>query len=178
VPSPVFDAVWINGSVGTGKTTAADAVGEQLERRGVAGAVIDVDGLRRAWPAPAGDRFNAELALANLRAVSANFREHGAQVIIAAGVIEDAGEVARAAAALGARRMLHVRLTLDPAVAAQRLRGRHQGDGAGLEWHLRRHPELAGILDRAGFEDEVVIDTTEPSAGEVAVVIGDLVVGS
>ncbi|AYG04881.1 adenylyl-sulfate kinase [Gryllotalpicola protaetiae] len=166
-----FDAVWINGSVGTGKTTTAEAVGAELERLGVPGAVIDVDWLRRAWPAPAGDRFNEALARANIRAIAANFREHGARVIVSAGVIEAAAELGLVSDALAARRMLHVLLTLDPVVAAARLQARH-GEDAGLEWHLRRHPELAGILDRAGFKDEVVVDTTRlsPDAAARAIV--------
>lgn len=178
MPSVAYDAVWINGSVGSGKTTTAEAVGDELERRGVPGAVIDVDWLRRAWPAPAGDRFNEELALANIRPVASNFRERGARVIVAAGVIEDAGELAHVATALGARRMLHARLILDAAVATARLRGRHEGDSAGLEWHIRRHPELAGILERAAFGDELVIDTTDAAPERIAAAIVELVVGA
>ena len=62
----------INGTVGVGKTTAASALGRLLEENGVAHAVIDTDEIRRSWPAPPGDRFNLELQLANLAALSAN----------------------------------------------------------------------------------------------------------
>lgn len=161
MPELAYDAVWINGSVGSGKTTAADRLGSELERRGVPGGVIDVDTLRRAWPAPAHDPFNARLALENVRAVAANLRASGARIVVAAGVIEDVGQHADSARALGARRMLHVRLSVDPARAAARLRARHGDDADELAWHLARHPELARILDRAGFPDELVLDTTD-----------------
>lgn len=73
--------------------------------------MIDVDEIRCAWPAPAGDRFNWQLAVDNLRSLAANFRARGARVIVAAGVIEDAGETPRVADAIGAERM---RLAGDP----------------------------------------------------------------
>ena len=168
------DAVWINGSVGTGKTTTANLLGDELERRGIPGAVIDVDELARAWPAPDGDPFRSELALANVAAVAANFRAHGAQVIVAAGVIEEPLWVPRWAAALGAERMLHVVLTIDPVVAAARIRARHIGDESGRDWHLRRHPQLADILERAGFEGQLTLDTTGVAPAEVARRIGNM----
>lgn len=174
-----YDAVWINGSVGTGKSTAADRLGDELERRRIPGAVIDVDAFRRAWPAPPGDPFRGELALANVTAAAANFRAQGARVLIAAGVIEEAGSVARWAAALGANRMLHVVLRVDPSVAAARLQRRHDGDDPGREWHLRRHPELAAILESAGFESagfggHLPLDTTALTPSAVAARIARL----
>ena len=172
-----FDAVWINGSVGTGKTTTAEKLGDELNARGVPGAVIDVDQLRNAWPTPADDRFNERLALENLTAVVANFRRSGAHVVVAAGVIEDPAAVAVHARALAANRLLLVRLTSDPGIATARLHARHMGDRDGLDWHLERHPQLATILDAAGFADEMLIDTSHVSAAQVASRIADLVDG-
>lgn len=129
MPAGAFDTVWINGSVGAGKSTAA----------------------------------------------AQNYRVGGAKLIVAAGVIESVAELTRSADALGARRMLHVRLTIDPDRAASRLRGRHGEDAAGLGWHERRHPELAQILDWAGFDDEMLIDTTTLTPVEVAREIADVV---
>lgn len=37
---PPFDTVWINGSVGAGKTETADRLGDELERRGIPGARV------------------------------------------------------------------------------------------------------------------------------------------
>jgi thymidylate kinase len=171
--APAFDAVWINGSVGAGKTTTADRLGKELEIRGIPGAVIDVDWLRRCWPAPPEDIFQAGLAAENIRAVAKNFRAGGAQVIVVAGVLEDPAEVARAGVALGADHMLLVRLTLHRAVALSRIRRRHGGDHADMEWHANRHPELALILEHAGFANELVIDTTFITPDQVAQDIAD-----
>ncbi|MGY4766497.1 hypothetical protein ACXC9Q_06220 [Kribbella sp. CWNU-51] len=63
-------ALLITGPVGIGKTAVAGAVGEALAEVGVPGAVIDLDGLASAWPAPPDDRFNLALELRNLRAAA------------------------------------------------------------------------------------------------------------
>ena len=75
-------ALLLTGAVGVGKTTVADAVGALLEEHGVPGAVIDLDAIRRAWPAPPGDRFHTTIELANLRSVARNYREAGAEVLV------------------------------------------------------------------------------------------------
>lgn len=169
-----FDTVWINGSVGAGKSTTAAQLGEELKRRGVPGAVIDVDELRRSWPSPDGDPFGTQVALVNLEAVAGNYRMRGAQIVVIAGVIESREELTRSADVVGTRRMLHVRLTIERDCAIDRLRTRHDHDASGLEWHERRHPELAQILDRAGFENDVVFDTSTTTAAEVARKIADV----
>lgn len=168
-----FDAVWINGSVGAGKTTAADRLGDELEIRGVSGAVLDADWLRRCWPSPAEDPFQVTLALANIRAVARNYRAVGAEVIVVAGVLENRAEVARCADALGADRLLLVRLTIDRQVALSRMQRRHEGNKAALEWHENRHSELAQIIEVAGFVDEMIIDTTVVTPNEIAQQIAD-----
>lgn len=191
MPNPRFDTVLINGSVGTGKTTTAEALGEALQGLGIPGAVIDMDWLRRSWPAPAGDRFRTALALENLLAVAANFRRAGARVLVVATVVETTEQLDLHAQALvspesatqgvvaqGAAqdKLLHVRLAASSEAVLARLTTRHQDDEDGLCWHAERHPELAGILDRAGFTDELRIDTTDISPGQVAAqILGVLV---
>ncbi|WP_148058818.1 AAA family ATPase [Bogoriella caseilytica] len=163
-----FDTVVINGSVGTGKTTTAEGLGTELEQLGIPGAVIDADWLRWSWPAPEGDPFRLDLALQNMRAVASNFRSAGAQVLVVAGVIESLEELRRTEAALDASRLLHVRLAAADGVVSSRLARRHEGDAVALEWHASRHPELAQILDQAGFEEELLIDTSgRPVSGVV-----------
>lgn len=163
-----FDAVWINGSVGAGKTTSAEQIWAELKRLKVSSALIDVDALRHCWPPPGADPFHSELAQENLRAVSAHFRTAGARIIVAAGVLESIEEVATITVALGSENMLLVRLIAMPAAAASRLRHRHAGDTAAAVWHENRHEQLAQILEQAGLSDELVIDTTELTPGEVA----------
>ena len=45
-------ALFLNGTVGVGKTTVALAIGDLLAAARVPHAVIDVDWLRRGWPPP------------------------------------------------------------------------------------------------------------------------------
>ncbi|MEQ6899407.1 AAA family ATPase [Microbacterium sp. KR10-403] len=163
-----FDTVLINGSVGTGKTTTAEMLGGMVRQRGIPGAVIDVDWLRRSWPSPAGDPFQSTLAMENMQAITANFRRAGARLIVVAHVVESEDELERAAAALAARSMLHVRLTASPDAVLSRLTRRHDDDETALRWHAQRHPELADILDRAGFINDLRIDTTDKPVANVA----------
>lgn len=172
-----FDTVLVNGSVGTGKTTTAERLGGELERCGIPGAVIDVDWLRRSWPSPLGDPFRTTLALENLRSIASNFRSAGAGVLVVATVVETLDELQSTAAALAPRSLLHVRLTASPDAVFSRLTRRHDDDEAALQWHLQRHPELARVLDRAGFTNELRIDTTHKQASEVAQEILAAVVG-
>lgn len=171
-----FDTVLINGSVGTGKTTTAEMLGDMVRQRGIPGAVIDVDWLRRSWPSPADDPFRTALAMKNMQAITANFRHAGARLIVVANVVETKDELERAAAALAARSMLHVRLTASPDTVLSRLTRRHDDETA-LRWHAQRHPELADILDRAGFINDLRIDTTDKPVANVAQEILAAIVG-
>jgi adenylylsulfate kinase len=54
---------------------------------------------------------------------------------------------------------------------------RHDDDQAALHWHTQRYPELARTLDRAGFTDELRIDTTHKQATEVVQEILATIVG-
>ena len=159
-------ALLITGTVGSGKTSAAEAAGDLLTARRIPNAVIDVDWLRRCWPSPPGDRFNGALTLRNLSAVTRNFVGAGAERIVLAGVIESRAERHAYENALGlplAVCRLHVAI---PAVHA-RLRRRHAADPEGLAWHLERSGELDGILAAAGVED-MLADVTDETIPQVA----------
>ncbi len=65
--SPSPSALLITGSVGAGKTSVAELVGELLAEADVPHAVIDLDWLSNTWPSPPGDRFNLAMVLRNLR---------------------------------------------------------------------------------------------------------------
>jgi hypothetical protein len=163
----VIDSVLLNGTVGSGKSTVAAALGDLARRHGVANAVIDLDELRRAWPAPDDDPFHLELLLANLTAVVANDRRAGIDRFIVAGVIEDRADVARYRQALQSDGALVVRLDVDDATLRHRLHSRHEGRPEELGWHLHRVGELAAILDGAGVDD-LVLDAAGVSAEELA----------
>ncbi|PJJ73447.1 adenylylsulfate kinase-like enzyme [Diaminobutyricimonas aerilata] len=145
----------LNGTVGAGKTTAMDALGHELRRRGVRHTLVDVDGLRQSWPAPPEDPFHLELTLRNLAAVAANAAAAGTDRLVLAGVLESAAERARYADAVGGDlTVVRIAVPIDTVIA--RLTRRHADDPDGLAWHLRRAPELAAILDAAGADDHVI----------------------
>ena len=163
----MIDVVFINGTVGSGKTSAAEALSMIEAERGHPHALIDSDTIRRLWPRPDDDPFQHELELENLRDLATNYRAAGAHHLIVAGVIEHSAEVPRYATALQAGRMLVCRLTADSRVVETRLITRHSDDAAARDWHLNRSGELAAILDAGAFHD-VIIDTTTTSPRQVA----------
>ncbi|AZI57186.1 hypothetical protein EH165_02455 [Nakamurella antarctica] len=156
----------ITGTVGVGKTTVAEAVGDLLAVRNVPHAMVDLDQLSRYWPPPDGDRFNYATLLRNLESVAANYRAAGALCLVLAGVIEQRSELQDYERALGCPISI-VRLRADPLVLADRLRDRHRNDADGLAWHLARAPELTAVLDLADVMDAEV-DTTGRLIPEVA----------
>jgi adenylylsulfate kinase len=159
--------LFLNGAVGVGKSTVADAVGALLETAGIPHAVIDLDELRRSWPPPEGDRFNSAIELANLRPVAANYVAAGARILVLAGVIEEAQAVDLYTDALGGVRPTVIRLRVDSAEADRRLRSRHDDDEDVLAWHLHRHGELDAVIDAARIPGPTV-DTTGRTPQDVA----------
>lgn len=115
-------ALLVNGTVGSGKTETAVQCGALLSATGDRVAVVDLDWLRRA-PAPAGDPFNLELELANLAAVSANYRARAIRTMVLAGVLEDPAARSRYAQAVSSD-LAVVRLLVDPRTVRDRLRRR------------------------------------------------------
>lgn len=94
------DSMFLNGTVGVGKSSVAEAVSALEAKSDHGHAVIDLDHIRRAWPAPEGGRFNHELEIANFCALVVNCRHAGIKHFILAGVVEEVGELARYEAAL------------------------------------------------------------------------------
>lgn len=159
-------AVLLTGTVGVGKTTTAEAMGELLRQEQVPHAVIDLDWLSQAWPAPGTDRFNFALQLRNLRAVAANFLDAGARHIVLAGVVETRADRERYQEALGVP-LAVCRLRADLDVVRARLARRHAGDAAHLPWFLGRSGELDAVLDAASVDDRT-FDVTQAGVLDVA----------
>ncbi|MBB5075320.1 hypothetical protein [Nonomuraea endophytica] len=147
--------ILITGTVGAGKTSAAEGVGELLAAAGTPHGVIDLDALSQGWPPPEGDPFNFGLTVRNLRSLAANFRDAGAKWLVLAGVAENGEQRGRIAEAVGGE-LTVCRLRVDLAVVRERLAGRHVDDREGLDWHLKRSGELDRILREAQVEDVVV----------------------
>jgi adenylylsulfate kinase-like enzyme len=155
----------ITGPVGVGKTSTAIAIGEELKRAGEAFAVIDVDWLRWAGPAPLDDRFNSRLGHRNLAAVAANFRVAGARWMICADVIETEADRAAYQASIPNATLTIVRLHAPIEELHRRLEGRERGDD--LIWHKGRAIELSALMDDRAVED-LLIDTDGRSIEAVA----------
>ena len=162
------EGLLVTGTVGVGKTSVAEAIGDLLTRRGLPHAVIDLDWLRRCWPSPAGDPFQLAVTLRNLRAVAGTFREAGAERLVLAGVVESPAERDEHEAALGVP-LTVCRLRADPPTVRERLVRRHQHDAGGRDWHLARAGELDAVLDRAGVEDCAVDASGTPDVVAAAV---------
>ncbi len=158
-------AIVITGPVGAGKSTTAVALSGLLEASGVPHAMIDVDYLRWAYPAPEDDRFHAALGIRNTAAVAANYREAGVRVIILADVVERPEQRTEYEVAIPNATVTIVRLPVSMTLIAERLRGRESP--ASLEWYLHRAPELEAIMTERGIGD-VVIDVGDRSPEEVA----------
>ncbi|WP_240183728.1 hypothetical protein [Leifsonia aquatica] len=129
-----MECVFVNGTVGVGKSTVADAISAA---EAAPHAVIDLDAVRRMHPAPVEDVFNHELELRNLRSLAANYREAGARRLILAGVIESAAEVGRYAEAAGATALLVCRLVAAPTSA-------NGGSAPGTTTTPRASPGICG----------------------------------
>lgn len=168
--------LFINGTVGAGKTSLVESIGEELKRRGVPHAMVDLDELRRSWPAPEGDPFNQQVGLASLAQLAILHSARGARFFIVAGVLESAGEVDTMRKGLGDDALL-VRLTVEPDEGERRLRARHRNDPEQLAWYLRRFGELDHILATATPAD-AVLDTTGRALEDLAPEVVGLVLST
>jgi adenylylsulfate kinase len=160
-PGPVpTRALFINGTVGAGKTTTAHEIGTLLQDRGTPYAIIDLDSLRNAWPSPLDDRSNLELDLQNLAAVATNFRSAGPRFSSSPASSRLLLFAPRYEAALGVP-IAVCRLVVPLPRLRSRIVARHRA-GAERDWHLARIGELDAILQAAQVDDLVVTMDDEP----------------
>jgi adenylylsulfate kinase len=159
-------ALLINGTVGSGKTSVADALGDLLAEAGVPHAFVDVDWLRRSWPCPPDDPYNTGMALRNLAVVARNYLDAGVQCLVLAGVLESRAERDAYQASLGVG-LTVCRLRVDLETVRSRLVSR-QHDG--LAWFLQRAAELDRVLDAAAVDD-FVIEASDGSPRDVAAAV-------
>ena len=120
--------VVITGPVGTGKTTAADALAEFLADQGQAVAMIDLDSLRAVWPANPDDPFHAQLGIANLTAIWPNLAERGVHYLLLTDAVEHPGQRDDYQRAVPGARVTIVRLEVPLDIVHDRLRGRRSAN--------------------------------------------------
>jgi hypothetical protein len=86
------EGVLITGVYGSGKSSVAAEIAYLLEQRGEPYALLDLDYL--GWADAGGDRAGeVRLMLANLAAVTANYRQAGIRRFVLAWFVRDAGEL-------------------------------------------------------------------------------------
>ena len=134
-------ALLITGTVGAGRTSVAEVVGDRLAEAEISNAVIDLDWLRRTWPSPPGDPFNVAMTVRNLRSVAGNYLGSGTERLVLAGVVETAAQRERFREALNVP-MVVCRLLVELPVIHARLACRHTKEETALRWHLSRAGEL------------------------------------
>ncbi|WP_091525544.1 hypothetical protein [Microlunatus soli] len=116
--------------------------------------MVDVDGLRRLWPANPDDPFHMRLAMANLAAIWPQFADRGARWLLLADVVEQPDQRADYQRAVPGAKIIIVRLDVPLDRVRARLRGRERDDS--LDWHLHRSGELQQLMTDRGIGDIVV----------------------
>ncbi|HJQ08149.1 MAG TPA: hypothetical protein VJ836_01555 [Candidatus Saccharimonadales bacterium] len=163
---PVLNII---GPVGIGKTSVAFAISDILQSdhdEVLPHALIDLDDVRREWPAPEGDRFNMTLGFKNLAAVWRNYQEAGAKCLIIPSVMESPDDFDKIRVAVPGADIFVVRLVAPLHVNHERIRGREKSEG-GLTWHLERSTQLARELEEKKLE-HITIDTEGRQPDEIA----------
>ena len=154
VPGAASQVLVVNGTVGAGKTTVAEAAADLLREWGVPYAWIDVDALRHAHPTAADDPFGQAVALDHLQAMAGVLRRRGYRHVVLAEVIERASDRELYERAFDGAELVVVRLEASRATCLARLAAREPDPWR--DWHLTRTVELAAILEVAGVDDVVV----------------------
>ncbi len=161
----------INGSVGAGKTSVADAIYNILSDAGGRCALIDMDFLRAFSPRPKDDPFGTQLGCVNLKSIANNYISHGIDNFIIPSVIESKEEIKKYRISVDPRaQVLTVRLEADIEVTKKRLAEREGPDS--IEWCINRSEELTKSL-RVGAIDDTAIQTDNISVQQIAAKILD-----
>lgn len=156
----------INGSVGAGKTSVADAIYKIFETTNDSCAFIDMDYLRSFYPRSASDPYGVEMGLLNLSSVSKNYIFKGITNFIIPTVVETKEEIEGHRSAVGSNaRVLTVRLEASIETTHRRLESR-EGENS-IEWYLNRAEELTKKLKQDSIDD-IVIQTDNLSVQQIA----------
>jgi adenylylsulfate kinase-like enzyme len=159
------EALLLTGGLASGKTATAVAVGEALERDGVAGAVVDLDWLCWAWSAELGDDGVHQLLCRNLAAILPNLVAAGVRRLVLARGVLRASDLDALRRTLAETPLVTVRLTTTPDEARARLAGRDAGAQLG-EHRAELASFDAAVAAAAG--DAPVVDTTGRDVEAVA----------
>jgi len=165
-PDAVTHLLVVNGTVGVGKTSVAEAAADLLRERGVPYGWVDVDVLRRAYPTAPDDPFGQEVALDHLRAMAGVFARREYRHVLLAEVIERPEDRELYERAFDGAELTVVRLTAPEATRLARIVAREPDPWR--DWHLARTVELDAILDTAGVDDAIVPNGDDRALRDVA----------
>jgi adenylylsulfate kinase len=166
---PVPNALLLTGTMGSGKTAVAIAIGELLQERGEPYALVDLDWLGWVDPAPSASLSQRAVLTENLRLIWPTFRAAGVQRLVLARYLEDREQLDELRAALPDVELTVVRLVAPEALIERRLRARDTG--AQLAEHLAELAELAARAEANALEDAVVENGERPLADVAAEVL-------
>lgn len=142
-------ALVISGPPGVGKSTVGWRVFDLCTDAGDDPALVDLDMMGAAWPAPDDDPHQSRLKAKNLAAVWGNYQAVGSRRLIMEGVVESPTDQNLLSSAVGASVIV---CTLVASVDAleSRIRGRGRDHGADLEKLIGRAGDLSTRLTRSG----------------------------
>lgn len=158
--SQAVPTVLVTGTVGSDKTAVADEVAVLLHEQGVPHALLDLDWLCQAYPAPAHDPYRDDLMLKNLAAIWPNYRAEGVRYLVLARVIEDRKHLGRYREAIPEADIRVVRVVAPPDLIQKRLKAREVGSFYDTLW--QRSQELTSILEGSQVEDFTVSNDERP----------------
>lgn len=161
---PVLNII---GPVGIGKSTCADTISDILiDVYEIPHAVVDLDDVRRAHPAPKEDSFHMELGFRNLAAIWQNYQEAGAKCLIIPSVMENQAHLDKIRMSVPGADLFVVRLSSSLEVNHERIRGREKTVDS-LNWHLNRSTQLAQELSEKKLEN-IIVDTEGKQPSDIA----------
>ncbi|THV29103.1 adenylyl-sulfate kinase [Glycomyces paridis] len=158
--------LWLAGAAGSGKTTTAWALFDQLAAEGVPVAYVDGDQVGMAYPAGPGDRDDERVKARGVGAVWPGFRDVGARCLILSGGVGSAAMVAEYAAQVPDLDLTLVELTVGSKERRERLIGR------GSEELAEPADARAAALERDPIT-ELRIDTGGRSVAEAVRAVRD-----
>lgn len=157
-------ALLLIGPVGSGKTTTLHEIESILNQAGTPNAIVDLDWLAWATPAPSSAATVHDLLVANLTAVWQTFHAAGIQHIALARMLSDPAELETVRGALRGCAVTVVELSADPGILEQRIRLRDRGV------ELTEHLALLDAYDAEGAEvrADAIIEIDDQTPGQVA----------
>jgi len=149
--------VAITGTIGAGKTAAAEALSELLYSRGMHHALIDLDWLGQVYPPPDPmDPHALDLAFNNLALIAPGFLKVGVRYFVVAATLTSAAELSRLRAALPKVDLSVCRVVAPVDLIAERLRRRELGS---LRHDFLTRTETLGLqIEAAKLEDFVLVN--------------------